>query len=56
MVNIPDAGAEEARERRPRLDDVLAEIWRQHELPASPEERSRLANHDDLYGDDGLPR
>jgi hypothetical protein len=41
---------------RSHLDRILADIWKHHKRPASPAERSRLANHSDLYGDDGLPR
>jgi hypothetical protein len=43
------------KHRRAELDRVLAEIWNRHELPSTAEERSRLADHRDLYGPDGLP-
>jgi hypothetical protein len=43
------------RRRTAELDRVLAEIWERHELPATAEERARLADHRDLYGPDGLP-
>ena len=35
---------------------MRAEIRRRGLLKGTPEERSRLADHRDLYGPDGLPR
>lgn len=48
--------ATRGKRARSQLDRVLADIWKSHKRPSSPLERSRLAQHDDLYGDDGLPR
>lgn len=50
-----DPGARGRRVRK-QLDRALDEIWKQHPLPPTEEERARLANHDDLYGSDGLPQ
>jgi hypothetical protein len=44
------------KRRRAQLDRVLADIWKRHKLPQSESERARLADHNDLYGSDGLPR
>ena len=44
------------RHQRSQLDRVLDEIWKQHPLPESAAERSRLACHDDLYDEYGLPK
>lgn len=55
VLNERDA-ITKGKRARGQLDRVLADIWKHHKRPASPQERSRLARHDDLYGDDGLPR
>jgi hypothetical protein len=48
--------AARARRRRAQLDRVLAETRKRYPLQGTPEERTRLADHGDLYGPDGLPR
>ena len=47
--------AARGKRRRAQLDRVLAEIRERHPLKGTPEERTRLADHSDLYGPDGLP-
>ena len=44
------------KRRLSELDRVLDEIWKEHPLPESAAERSRLACHDDLYDEYGLPK
>jgi len=45
-----------AKRKRAQLDRVLSETRKRYPLHGTPEERARLADHSDLYGDDGLPR
>jgi hypothetical protein len=44
------------KRRREQIDRMRAEIRRRGLLKGTPEERSRLADHSDLYDLDGLPR
>jgi hypothetical protein len=44
------------KRRREQIDRMRAEIRRRGLLKGTPEERSRQADHSDLYGPDGLPR
>jgi hypothetical protein len=45
-----------AKRKRAQLDRVLSETYKRYPLQGTPEERSRLADHSDLYDDVGLPR
>jgi hypothetical protein len=42
--------------RGAKLDAALAAAWREHPLPRDLRKRRRLANHNSLYGADGLPK
>ncbi|MCX7362757.1 MAG: hypothetical protein NTV97_12985 [Alphaproteobacteria bacterium] len=55
LIDGSDTAAHGDRQRL-QLDSVLADIRKRHPLPATEEERVRLADHSDLYGPDGLPR
>jgi hypothetical protein len=50
--NAADLG----KRRREQIDRIRADVRRRGLLKGTPEERSRLADHRDLYGPDGLPR
>lgn len=54
LLDEGDAATRGKRRRR-QLDQVLDEIHKRHPLPATEEERGRLADHSFLYGPDGLP-
>ena len=48
--------AARAKRKRAQLDKVLAETRKRYPLKGTPEERAKLADHNYLYGPDGLPR
>lgn len=45
-----------AKRKRAQLDRVLAATRTRYPLQGTPEERARLADHRDLYDEDGLPK